>query len=118
MIILSEVGFSSTGGANPTLNGGRQSGPAVQAAATAYLYYKAHFTPNIDACIYHTGDEGEAGKNFAIEYNESWNVYKYMDTPQYASYVNGYLGIINGASSWESIIPGFSAASLQNMPNR
>ena len=117
-IILSEVGFSSTGGANPTLNGGRQSGPAVQAAATAYLYYKAHFTPNIDACIYHTGDEGEAGKNFAIEYNESWNVYKYMDTPQYASYVNGYLGIINGASSWESIIPGFSAASLQNMPNR
>ena len=117
-IILSEVGFSSTGGTNPTLNGGRQSGASVQAAATAYLYYKAHFTGNIDACIFHTGDEGEAGKNFAIEYNESWNVYKYMDTPQYASYTNGYLGIINGASSWESIIPGFNGSALANLPNR
>ncbi len=117
-IILSEVGFSSTGGTNPTLNGGRQSGPGVQAAATAYLYYKAHFTSNIDACIFHTGDEHEAGKNFAIEYNESWNVYKYMDTPQYANYTNGYLGYIGGAKSWESVIPGFSSSALANMPNR
>lgn len=117
-IILSEVGFSSTGGTNPTLNGGRQSGPGVQAAATAYLYYKGHFSSNIDAVIYHTGDEHEAGKNFAIEYNESWNVYKYMDTPQYANYTNGYLGYIGGATSWESIIPGFNASALASLPNR
>lgn len=117
-IILSEVGFSSTGGVNPTLNGGRQAGASVQAAATAYLYFKAQFSSNIDACIYHTGDEGEPGKNFAIENNESWNVYRFMDTPQYASYTNGYLGIIGGAKSWESIIPGFNSSTLAGMPNR
>lgn len=117
-IILSEVGFSYTGGTNPTLNGGRQSGADVQAAATAYLFYKAQFTSNIDACIFHTGDEGEAGKNFRIEGMPAGTVYTYMDTPSYADYTNGYLGLIGGATSWESIIPGFNGAVLRSMPSR
>lgn len=117
-IILSEVGFSYTGGTNPTLNGGRQSGADVQAAATAYLYFKAHFTSNIDACIFHTGDEGEAGKNFRIEGMPAGTVYRYMDTPSYADYCNGYLGLIGGATSWESVIPGFNSAALLRMPSR
>lgn len=117
-IILSEVGFSYTNGTNPTLNGGRQQGTDVQAAATAYLYYKAHFTSNIDACIFHTGDEGEPGKNFRIEGLPAGDVYTYMDTPSYAEHTNQYLGLIGGASSWEQIIPGFNSAALQGMPSR
>ena len=117
-IILSEVGFSYTNGTNPTLNGGRQSGMDVQAAATAYLYYKAHFTSNIDACIFHTGDEGEPGKNFRIEGLPAGDVYTFMDTPSYAEHTNQYLGLINGATSWEQIIPGFNGAALQGMPSR
>lgn len=117
-IILSEVGFSYTNGTNPTLNGGRQGGADVQAAATAYLYYKAHFSSNIDACIFHTGDEGEAGKNFRIEGMPAGDVYKYMDTPSYWDHTSGYLGLINGATSWESIIPGFNGAALSSMPSR
>ena len=117
-IILSEVGFSSTPGDNPTLNGGRQSGADVQAVATAYLFYKAMFTSNIDSCIFHAGDEGEPGKNFSFGGKPSWGVYVYMDTPRYAEYCNGYLPLINGATSWESIIPGFNANTLANMPSR
>ena len=117
-IILSEVGFSSTGGTNPTLNGGRQAGADVQAAATAYLFYKAQFTSNIDACIFHTGDEGEPGKNFNIEGKPAWDVYVFMDTPSYAAHTEGYLGLIGGASSWSSIIPGFNDSVLQSLPNR
>lgn len=117
-IILSEVGFSYTGGTNAALNGGRQSGYDVQAAATAYLYYKAHFTSNIDACIFHTGNEGEPGKNFNIEGLPAGDVYTFMDTPSYAEHCNGYLPVINGATSWESIIPGFSSSALSGMPGR
>ena len=116
-IILSEVGFSSSGGDNPTLNGGRQAGPDIQALATAWLFYKGQFTGNIDAVIFHTGDEGMPGKNFSLYGKPAWNVYLYMDTPSYGSYTNGYLGIV-GASSWESIVPGFNAATLASMPNR
>ncbi len=117
-MILSEVGFSSTNGTNPTLNGGRQAGADVQAAATAYLFYKAQFTGNIDACIFHTGDEGEPGKNFGILGKPAGDVYRYMDTPSYADHCNGYLGLINGATSWEQIIPGFNSGTLMNMPSR
>jgi uncharacterized repeat protein (TIGR02543 family) len=117
-IILSEVGFSSTNGVNPTLNGGRQAGADVQAAATAYLFFKAQFTGNIDACIFHTGDEGEPGKNFGILGKPAGDVYRYMDTPSYAEHCNGYLGLIDGATSWEQIIPGFNGATLRSMPSR
>lgn len=116
-IILSEVGFSSTGGDNPTLNGGRQAGPDIQALATAWLFYKGQFTSNIDSVIYHTGDEGMPGKNFSLIGKPAWNVYLHMDTPSYNSYTAGYLPIV-GASSWESIVPGFNAATLASMPNR
>ncbi len=116
-IILSEVGFSSTGGPNPTLNGGRQAGPDVQAVATAWLFYKGQFTDNIDAVIFHTGDEGEPGKNFSLYGKPAWNVYLYMDTPSYATYTNPYLPVC-GASSWESIVPGFNSGTLQRMPSR
>ncbi|MCQ2524219.1 MAG: DUF5722 domain-containing protein [Lachnospiraceae bacterium] len=116
-IILSEVGFSSTGGDNPTLNGGRQSGPDIQALATAWLFYKGQFTSNIDSVIYHTGDEGMPGKNFSLQGKPAWNVYLYMDTPSYNTYTSGYLPIV-GASSWESIVPGFNSATLASMPNR
>ena len=47
----------------------------------------------------------------------AYNVFKYMDTPQYAKYTNSYLKTI-GASSWKSIIPGFSDKKLKAMPNR
>lgn len=116
-IILSEVGFSSTGGTNPTLNGGRQAGPDVQAVATAWLFYKGQFTDNIDAVIFHAGDEGEPGKNFSLHGKPAWDVYLYMDTPSYYEHTAGFLPIV-GASSWESIVSGFNAATLQRMPNR
>lgn len=117
-IILSEAGFSSTGGTNPPVNGGRQQGTDVQAAAYAYLFYKAMFTPNIDACIFHVANEGQPGFNFDINGKEAYYIYRYMDTPQYTEYCNPYLPVINGASSWESIIPGFDGSVLAGMPER
>ncbi len=116
-IILSEQGFSCSGGVGSPYNNGRQAGQDVQAAATAYLYYKAQFNDMIDAVIYSSGDHGGAGYQFDFIGREAENVYKYMDTPKYGTYVNQYLKTI-GASSWKKIVPGFNARTLKKMPTR
>ena len=116
-IILSEQGFSCSGGVGSPYNAGRQTGQDVQAAAVAYLYYKAQFNDMIDAVIFSSGDHGGAGYQFDFHGRKAENVYKYMDTPKYESYANPYLPTI-GASSWESIVTNFDSAKLKAMPTR
>lgn len=118
-IILSEQAFTSVGGSNAALNGGRQSGQSVQAAAMAFLYYKVQFNPNIDAVIFsHTSDAALGdGMDFSIIGKEAENVYKYMDTPSFHTYTDYLLPTIK-QSSWSSTIPGFKETILTNLPNR
>ncbi len=116
-IILSEQGFSCSGGVGSPHNARRQTGESVQAAAVVYLYYKAQFNDMIDAVIFSSGDHGGAGLQFDFIGREAENAYKYMDTPQYATYVDAYLHTI-GASSWKSIVKGFSSSKLKKMPSR
>ncbi len=116
-IILSEQGFSCSGGVGSPYNHGRQSGESVQAAAVAYLYYKAQFNDMIDAVIFSSGDHGGAGYQFDFIGRKAENVYKYMDTPKYNKYTKNYLSPI-GATSWKNIVSGFSAKKLKAMPNR
>ena len=116
-IILSEQGFSCSGGVGSPYNVGRQTGEDVQAAAVAWLYYKAQFNDMIDAVIFSSGDHGGAGYQFDFYGRKAENVYKYMDTPKYASYTKNCLKTI-GKSSWESAVSGFSAKKLKKMPTR
>jgi len=116
-IILSEQGFSCSGGVGSPYNRGRQSGESVQAAAVAYLYYKAQFNDMIDAVIFSSGDHGGAGYQFDFHGRKAEAVYKYMDTPKYNTYTKAYLKTI-GASSWKSIVKGFSDKKLKAMPSR
>lgn len=113
-IILSEQGFTANSGAN------------VQAAAMAYTFYKAQFDSQIDAVIFRSEidqpSEVAQGLSFGLKSangkkRAAYNVYKYMDTPQYAKYTNDCLKTI-GASSWESIVPGFSDAKIKELPGR
>lgn len=121
-IILSEQGFSHTGGTNSAVNGGRASGENVQAAAVTYLFYKAMFNSDIDAVIYHTVDEKQPGMNFNFK-TATYNAYKYMDTPSFSKYTTSCLGTIsktgkNKVTSWSQIVPNFDASKLKNMPAR
>ncbi len=116
-IILSEQGFSYSGGVGSPHNAGRQTGQDVQAAAVAWLYYKAQFNDMIDAVIFSSGDHGGAGYQFDFIGRKAENVYKYMDTPKYATYTKACLKTI-GKSSWESAVRGFNAKTLKKMPNR
>lgn len=116
-IILSEQGFSYSGGTGSPYNAGRQTGESVQAAAVAYLYYKAQFSDMIDAVIFSSGDHGGPGYQFDFMGKKSEKVYKYMDTPKSTTYTNPYLSTI-GASSWKGIVKGFDENKLKSMPNR
>lgn len=116
-IILSEQGFSCSGGVGSPYNNGRQTGEDVQAAAVAWLYYKAQFNDMIDAVIFNGDDHGGAGFQFDVRGRKAENVYKYMDTPKYATYTKKCLKTI-GASSWKSVVNGFSDKKLKKMPKR
>ena len=116
-IILSEQGFSCSGGVGSPYNNGRQSGQDVQAAAVAYLYYKAQFNDMIDAVIFSSGDHGGAGYQFDFIGRKAEKVYKYMDTPKYNTYTKDYLSVIK-KSSWNSAVKNFNEKTLLNMPNR
>lgn len=88
-IILSEVGFSATKGDNPDLNGHRQGGTDVQAAAVAYSFYKAQFNDMIDAIIFAHATENlnNAGQSFSFINRPAYTTYTNMDkTPQSFSY--------------------------------
>lgn len=120
-IIISECGFTNA------------SGETHQAAALAYSFYKAQFNDMIDAFIIRTEEDapGETLRRldgvtidaaFGLvsssgKKRASYDVFKYMDTPQYAKYTNKYLKTI-GASGWSSVIPGFKDSTLKSMPNR
>ncbi len=116
-IILSEQGFSCSGGVGSPYNNGRQTGEGVQAAAVAWLYYKAQFNDMIDAVIFSSGDHGGAGYQFDFIGRKAENVYKYMDTPKYATYTKDCLKTI-GKSSWKNAVKGFNAKTLKKMPTR
>ena len=124
-IILSEQAFSSSGGSGE-LASGHASGEDVQAAAVAYLFYKAMFNDRIDAVIYaHPYDNLGQGMDFALKGPAS-SVYKYMDTPSFATYTTSCLGTIGRSYiagkkqnlSWGDIVPKFDASKLKSMPSR
>jgi hypothetical protein len=85
-IILSEQGFSSV------------PGQSVQAAALAYAYYIAACNPMIDAFIIRAYDdhplEVAMGLRMGIVGKESFQVFKYMDSPQSLQYTSRYLSTI------------------------
>lgn len=116
-IILSEQGFSCSGGVGSPYNVGRQTGEGVQAAAVAYLFYKAQFNDMIDAVIFSSGDHGGAGYQFDFKGRQAEDTYRYMDTPKYAAYTNMHLSTIK-QSSWKKAVPGFSDKKLKKMPKR
>ena len=113
-ILLSEQGFTSN------------SGQDVQAAAIAYTYYKAEFNPMIDAVIFRSirdeASEVSQGLSFGLYTADgtekpAYNVFKYMDTPQYAKYTKSCLQTI-GISSWKNATSSFKESKLKKMPNR
>lgn len=120
-IIISECGFTNA------------QGEANQAAALAYSFYKAQFDDMIDAFIIRTERDAAGEKLTRLDgvvidaefglcttdgkKRASYNVFKYMDTPEYAKYTNDALKTI-GASDWKSIIPGFNDKKLKALPNR
>ena len=116
-IILSEQGFSCSGGVGSPYNVGRQTGEGVQAAAVAYLYYKAQFNDMIDAVIFSSGDHGGAGYQFDFIGRQAEATYKYMDTPQYEAYTGMHLSTIK-QTSWAKAVKNFSDSKLKSMPNR
>lgn len=115
--ILSETGFTSWSGG--------VTDEKLQAAAIAYGYYLAEFNDMVDSfCVHRHVDnttETNRGLYLGLWYTDpaliesattkklSWSVFKYMDTSQGAAYTNFALPII-GADSWNSIVPGYSAA--------
>ncbi len=111
-IILPETGISS-------YYQGREM-ESEQAAAVAYAYYLAEFDPNIDMIAIHRekSDPSEEAQGFHVSlYRSSFSnpkksakVFRYMDTKKYKTYASPYLKYINSASSWSSIVKGFSPA--------
>lgn len=115
--ILSEAGFTSYSGGSHD--------ESLQAAAIAYAYYLAEFNDMVDSFVVnrHVDNRNEmsSGLYLGLWYTKdgytespsskkiSWDVFKYMDTNQGAAYTNFALSII-GADSWNSIVPGYSAA--------
>jgi hypothetical protein len=113
-IILSEQGFTSTAGEN------------TQAAAIAYGYYIAEFNSMIDAYIIRSDIDNEVEtaqglkmglRNIDGTHKAAYNVFKYMDTPDYEAYTNKYLGAI-GKTSWKKAVSGFKDSKLKKMPRR
>ncbi len=110
-VILGEFGYSA--------NAGNASQEEKQAAALGYGYYIAMANSRIDSYIIRAyQDAPEEGKlklglrttNDVAK--ESYQIYKYLDTPQSESYMNNYLGTV-GLNSW-SEIPGFDSSVFNN----
>lgn len=112
-IMLTEQGFSSHG----------SNGEKRQAAAIAYAFYKAEFSNMIDCIIFRSQTDAQVeidsdnlhmglwtvgmGKKKA-----SYNVYKYMDTPQcekYTKTARQYLKI----SRWTQLVPKYKASHFK-----
>lgn len=113
-IILSEQGFTSTGGQN------------VQAAAIAYAYYIAEFNDMIDAFIIRSSIdnivESRQGLKMGLrtingKRKKAYRVFKYMDTPDFKKYTKRCLKTLQ-APNWKSIVPGFNVKKLKRMPKR
>jgi hypothetical protein len=116
-IILSETGFTS-------VSDGKKD-ETLQAAAITYAYYLAEFNDMVDSFIVHRHVDHKAemagGLYLGVWNNDSaydeqptskkfsWQIYKYMDSPMYKQYTNFALTYI-GASSWESLVPGFDGS--------
>lgn len=100
-IILSEQGYTSTGG------------EANQAAAFAYAYYKAEAYEDIDGFLLNrqtdASEEVAQGLAFGLNHvgggsrKQIYTVFKYIDTPEHATYTDFAKSII-GISNWSEII--------------
>lgn len=99
-ILLSEQGYTSTGG------------EANQAAAFAYAYYKVEAYPEIDGFLLNrqTDAPEEVAQGLAFGLNNTgggrkmlYDVFKYIDTPEHAEHTEFAKSII-GISSWSEII--------------
>lgn len=117
-IILSEQGFTSS-----------RYGVEVeelQAAAIAYAYYLAEFNNMVDAFILHRHVDHQAEQAVGLSLGlwthdgsaipaskgrkkYAWDVFRYMDTPKGKNKTKFALQRI-GASSWKTIVPGYTAA--------
>lgn len=108
-IILSEQGFTSSGGQD------------IQAAAIAYGYYLSEFNSMIDAFIIRSDVdfqvEVDQGLAMGIIGKKAEDVFKYMDTPDSEDYTLPYLKTIkSSAKSWKSIVPSYKASKFKSMP--
>ena len=99
-ILLSELGYTSTGG------------QALQAAAFAYAYYKMEAYSEIDGFLLNrqtdAGEEVAQGLAFGLNdagggRKQLYDVFKYIDTPNHAAYTDFAKEII-GISSWSEIV--------------
>ena len=122
-ILLSETGFSSG------------QSEQIQAAAIAYAYYIAESNDMVDALIIsrHVDNEVEIRQNirtglwttygdnlhpdeWADHKKYAWYIFKYMDTTKSSEWTDFALNYIR-ATSWESLIPGFSQSRFLAMRN-
>lgn len=103
-IILSEQGFT-------TYNGQE----AKQAAALAYTYYAAEFNDMVDATMFRSLKDAPAETKdhfyFGLLNSDgsqriSYNVFKYMDTEEWANYTSGCLNTM-GISLWNEVVTYF-----------
>lgn len=110
-IILSEQGFTSTRGED------------IQAAAVAYAYYIAEFNKNIDSFIMRSDIDNYVESSQGLKMGlcditgrpkQAYDVFKYMDTPSYASHTKNALKTLR-VSSWKQIVPGFNGGRLKKM---
>ena len=113
-IILSEQGFTSTVGEH------------TQAAAIAYAYYIAEFNDMIDSIIIRSDIdnviESAQGlkmglRNIDGSKKAAYNVFKYMDTPEYQTYTANCLKTL-GKKSWSGLVKGFKDSKMKKMPMR
>ncbi len=121
-VILSEQGITAADGEN------------AQAAGIAYTYYAGQFNDMVDAVIFrsYTDDRNDGSFTFGLRsaywqdilsgavsidnvgYRESYNVFKYMDTPQSSQYLDKYLGTV-GSDNWSKIVPGYNVDAFKYM---
>lgn len=121
-IILSEQGFTSAASG--------KTKEKLQAAAFAYAYYLTEFNDKIDSFIMnrHVDHLEETKQNLylgvwkntkgKLEYASKkkviWDVFKYIDSASSKSVTEFALDYIH-ASSWESLVPGFSWSRFGKM---
>jgi len=113
-IILSEQGFTST------------SGEHIQAAAVAYGYYLSEFNTMIDAYIIRSTIDNSVETAQGLKMGlmnidgtkkAAYDVFKYMDTPDYKTYTQSALKTL-GVSNWKKLVKNFKESKLKKMPRR